>query len=197
MAGTGWASAPVATPTAPGENLAVTIFAPPFIVVSGPPGSGKSTLATILAGDLALPLVAKDTIKEALMDVLPVPDVDASRRVGRAAVAAVLAVAAESPIGAVIDCNFHRSRAVEGLRKLPGRMVEVFCECKRDRCWERYQARAGTRHPGHFDAERTIDDLWHDDVTAPVAGGWPVLNVDTNTPVGAAKVVADIRAALR
>lgn len=175
----------------------MTIPAPPFIVVSGPPGSGKSTLATILAGDLALPLVAKDTIKEALMDVLPVPDVDASRRVGRAAVAAVLAVAAESPIGAVIDCNFHRSRAAEGLRKLPGRMVEVFCECERVRRWERYQARSDSRHPGHFDAARTIEDLWHDDVTAPVAGGWPVLNVDTNTRVGAAKVVADIRAALR
>jgi predicted kinase len=115
-----------------------------FIIVSGPPGSGKSTLATTLARELALPLVAKDTIKDAFMAVLPVPDVDASRRIGRAAVAAMLAVAAESPIGAVIDCNFHRSTAIEGLSQLPGRIVEVFCQCDRDRAWERYQARAGS-----------------------------------------------------
>jgi hypothetical protein len=43
-----------------------------------------------------LPLIAKDTVKQALMTVLPVPDVAASRVVGRASVAALLAVAAES-----------------------------------------------------------------------------------------------------
>jgi predicted kinase len=171
--------------------------APVFIVVSGPPGSGKSTLAGTLARELALPLVAKDTIKDALMVVLPVPDVDASRRVGRAAVAAMLAVAAASPIGAVIDCNFHRSTAIDGLSQLSGRMVEVFCRCDRDRAWARYQARAGSRHPGHFDAVRTIDDLWHDDVTHPVAGGWPVVVVETNTPVDTTSVLEDIRAGLR
>ena len=78
-------------------------------MVSGPPASGKSTLAPTLAGELRLPLVAKDTIKDALMSVLPVPDVDASRQLGRAAVAAMLAVAAESPCGAVIESNFYRS----------------------------------------------------------------------------------------
>ena len=60
-----------------------------FVVVSGPPASGKSTLAPALAAELGLPLVAKDTIKNALMSVLPVPDVDTSRQLGRAAVAAM------------------------------------------------------------------------------------------------------------
>jgi predicted kinase len=67
-----------------------------FVVVSGPPASGESTLAPVLARELALPLVAKDTIKDALMSVLPVADVDASRHIGRGAVAAMLAVAADS-----------------------------------------------------------------------------------------------------
>jgi len=82
-----------------------------FVVVSGPPASGKSTLAGALAHELKLPLIAKDTIKDALMTVLPVPDVEASRQLGRAAIKAMLAVAAASPIGAVIENNFHRSRA--------------------------------------------------------------------------------------
>jgi len=47
---------------------------PVFVVVSGPPGSGKSTLAGGLAAELWLPLVAKDTIKDVLMSILPVPD---------------------------------------------------------------------------------------------------------------------------
>jgi hypothetical protein len=134
---------------------------------------------------LAIPLVAKDTIKDALMAVLPVPDVDASRHLARAAIAAMLAVAADSPIGAVIACNFHRSTAVEGLSQLPGPIVEVFCRCDRDLAWARYQARAGNRHTGHFDAVRTSDELWHDDVTQPIAGGWPVVEVDTNQAVDA------------
>ena len=79
-----------------------------FVVVSGPPASGKSTLAPVLARELGLPLVAKDTIKDALMSVLPVPDVEASRQLGRGAVAAMLAVAADSPIGAAVESNFYR-----------------------------------------------------------------------------------------
>ena len=39
---------------------------PLLVLVSGSPGSGKTTLARRLAGDLAMPLVGKDTIKEAL-----------------------------------------------------------------------------------------------------------------------------------
>jgi predicted kinase len=50
-----------------------------FVVVSGPPASGKTTLARAIAPALGLPLVAKDTIKEALMSVLPVPDIETSR----------------------------------------------------------------------------------------------------------------------
>src|SRR6266568_5383554 len=98
-----------------------------FVVVSGPPASGKSSVAPTIAARLGLPLVAKDTIKDALMSVLPVPDVAASRQLGRAAVAAMLAVAAESPVGAVIESNFYRSVAAVELQRLPGTLVEVFC----------------------------------------------------------------------
>jgi predicted kinase len=168
-----------------------------FVVVSGPPASGKSTLAPALARALGLPLIAKDTIKDALMSVLPVPDVEASRRLGRGAVAATLAVAAESPVGAVIESNFYRSAAAEMLGRLPGAVVEVFCRCEEATAAERYRARAGTRRAGHFDTERSIEELWNDEITEPVAGGWPVLEVDTNDPVELAEIVEFVRRSYR
>lgn len=166
---------------------------PPFVIVSGPPASGKSTLAAVLATELMLPLVAKDTIKDALMSVLPVPDIEASSQLGQAAMAALLAVASASPIGAVLESNFHRSVTVDRLRRLPGVVVEVFCRCDRAVAGTRYRARTGTRHPGHFDADRSIEQLWHHEVTEAVAGGWPVLQVDTNHPVDLDPVVAFVR----
>lgn len=152
-----------------------------FVVVSGPPASGKTTLARDLAPRLGLPLLAKDTIKAALTGVLDVPDVAASREVGRAAAAAVLAVAAETA-GAVLEGPWHRSRA-GGLLRLPGRVVEVFCRVDRETAQRRHRQRAAGRGAGHFDQDRTPDELWSEDVTEPVAGGWPVLEVDTTAPV--------------
>ena len=152
-------------------------------------------MAPAVARELSLPLIAKDTIKDALMSVLPVPDVETSRRVGQGAVAAMLAVAAESPVGAVIESNFYRSVAVDALRRLPGRVIEVFCRCDQATATARYAARAGTRHAGHFDGVRSREELRNDEVAQPVAGGWPVIEVGTERPVDLGEVVAFIRAA--
>lgn len=166
-----------------------------FVVVSGPPASGKSTLAPVLADALGLPLMAKDTIKDALMSVLPVPDVEASRQIGRAAVRAMLAIAASSPAGAVIESNFYRSTARADLAALPGTVIEVFCRCQPAVAEQRHRARTGTRHAGHFDGIRTPQELWNDEVSEPVAGRWPLLEVDTNQPVNPSHVLAFIDAA--
>ena len=175
-------------------------MAPPdalFVIVSGPPASGKSTLAPALANGLGLPVIAKDTIKDALMSVLPVPDVEASRQLGRASVVAMLAVATQAPLGAVIESTFHRSRALDDLRRLPGSVVEVFCRCDAEVARARYQARATSRHAGHFDSIRTVDELWNDEVAQPVAGGWPLMEVDTNRPVDVAAVVRFLRGSVK
>ena len=174
----------------------VTDRLPPgtFVVVSGPPASGKTTLARAVAPALGLPLIAKDTIKEALMTVLPAPDVAASRVVGRASVAALLAVAAESG-GAVLESVWHRSHALDDLRSLPGPVVEVFCRCDPVLAASRYAMRAGSRDAGHLDAERMTGELRNDEVARPVAGGWPVIEVDTACPVDVAALIEAIRAA--
>jgi predicted kinase len=178
------------------DNGRVTDEWPPgwYVVVSGPPGSGKTTLATALAPALGLPLIAKDTIKEALMTVLPVPDVAASQTIGRASVATLLAVAAQAP-GAVLESVWHRSRSQADLGGLPGNVVEVFCRCDRAAAAQRYARRAGTRASGHLDAGRTAVELWNDEVARPVAGGWPVIEVDTTTPVELGPLIGAIRAA--
>ena len=80
----------------------------------------------------------------------------------------------------MIESVFCRSRALSDITTLDGRVVEVFCRCDRKVAYARYRARAGTRAAGHFDAERTPDELWHPDIVEPVAGGWPVVEVDTN-----------------
>jgi predicted kinase len=169
---------------------------PLFVIVSGPPASGKSTLAPRLAGELRLPLVAKDTIKDALMSVLPVPDVEASRELGRASVEVMYALAAEAPGGAVLESNFFRTVAGDRLRQLPGMVVEVFCRCERSVAADRYRARAGSRPAGHFDAVRTSEELWNEEVAAPVAGGWPVVEVDTNQPVDIAALMGELQRCL-
>lgn len=164
-----------------------------FVVVSGPPASGKTTLARAIAPALGLPLIAKDTIKQALMTVLPVPDIETSRLIGTASVAAMLAVATETA-GAVLESVWHRSYAKAGLHRLGPGIVEVFCRCRPEIAAQRYALRAGTRAPGHFDAERTVAELWKEEVAQPVAGGWPVIEIDTSSPVELDPLVARIRA---
>jgi len=172
-------------------------MAPVFVVVSGPPASGKSTLAPDLAHALGLPLVAKDVIKEALLSALPAADLDVSRQGGRAAVTAMYAVAASSPIGAVVESTFHRSASLADLHDLPGPVVEVFCRCDPATMRERHAARSAERHPGHFDGERNDDELWSPEVTEPVAGGWPVIEVDTTRAVDVDELAVLLRALMR
>ena len=175
----------------------MTLPRPLYVIVSGPPGSGKTSLATAIAQTMDRPLLAKDVIKEALMSVLAVPDVDTSRIIGRAAVEVMYAVAATAPGGAVLEANFHRSASLAGLRGLPGFIIEVFCRCDREIALARYRERSENRHPGHFDVLRSDDELWTDQVTAPVADGWAVIEVDTNCPVDVSAVVQDMETAFR
>jgi len=160
-------------------------------MVSGPPGAGKSTLARPIAAELELPLIAKDAIKEALMDVLGYPaTVEESRTLGRAAVMAMLNVAASSRPGAVLDSTFF-PYAFPRLRALPGPLVEVHCRCPREVASARYAARSASRHAGHLDADRPPDELWNEPNTRPT-GIAPAIVVDTTVPVDVAALVRQI-----
>jgi predicted kinase len=162
-----------------------------FVLVAGPPGSGKSTLAAPLAGELGLPLIAKDDIKEALMEVLGRPTtVPQSQRLGRAAVMAMLAVAEASRSG-VLDSTFY-PYTIEHLKRVRPPLIEIRCVCPLEVAQARYRARIRSRHAGHLDQQRSPDELWNEHHLRPLGLG-PLINVNTETPVDVAEVTGLVR----
>jgi predicted kinase len=154
------------------------VLALSLVVVSGLPGAGKTTLAVPLAAALDVPLLAKDTVKEALFDSLGTGDRAWSRRLGAASMAVVFALAAVAP-RAVLESFWRRPQALERLRALDRPLVEVHCGCPAELARARYRARE--RHPGH-------DGVGDDEIVGWVAdagplGPGPVLEVDTAAPV--------------
>ncbi len=173
---------------------------PLFVVVSGRPGSGKSTLARQLATALGTNLLVKDTVKQALVDVLGAADVEASRELGRAARHVLTTVAATST-GAVLDSVWPAGHGLEdstahppdALRTLPGTVVEVHCDVAPELAAQRYRARKATRSVESGVAERSEEEQAR--AGQPVAGGWPVLRVDTSAEVDVPVLISRIRAA--
>jgi hypothetical protein len=52
----------------------------------------------------------------------------------------------------------------------------------------RYEQRATGKGEGHFDEQRPDEELWPEDALRPLAGGWPVVEVDTSGPVDVREV---------
>lgn len=166
-----------------------------FVTVGGMPASGKSTLAHQLAPALGLPLLAKDTIKHGLIDALGDPtDVQASRDLGRAAVHALLALAADNT-GGVLDSTWYPYTAPL-LRALPAPVVEIRCHVPVAIARQRYRARMPTRRTGDLQAQRPDSELWAAAHGEPLGVG-PVVRVDTDGPVDVAAVVAEVMAHLQ
>lgn len=130
-----------------------------WIVVTGLPATGKSTLARVIAARYGLPVIAKDRIKEQLLDVLPPQDDAASRRLSDASFAVLFALAAdlaESRVDAVLEGNFRPDEHERAFAAAGGAEVvaQVLCRVPEELRRERLAARAAdpARHPGHRDA---------------------------------------------
>jgi predicted kinase len=149
-------------------SAATHLVRPLLVIVSGAPGSGKTTLATALAEELQLPLLARDTLKEAIADALePGEDGAAgvspsdSAAIGRAAYAIVFAVTdrlLDAGVGVIVESNFRRGFSEVWLepRVAKGTAVLVHCEASRELIVERFVGRAGSpgRHRVHPDLDR-------------------------------------------
>jgi predicted kinase len=167
------------------------------ILVNGLPGSGKTTLSATLAGVLGCPLLARDPIKEALAD-LAGPMID-PQALGSIAMDTVWAMAAEVEAGVVVDSFWDRPRDLEAARAGVARAgsprtLEVWCDVDPDVALQRTVDRfaAGARHPAHGTVESTRAS-WPEwaEAAAPL-GEWPVLRVDTSTPVDVDELVLRI-----
>jgi predicted kinase len=126
------------------------------IVVTGLPGAGKSTLADTLAARYRMPVLAKDFIKEPLLDVLGAADAVASRRLSDASFAAIFRLAAEWARGGhgfILEGNFrpgeHEQPLANALASTT--LVQVLCRVPEAERLARLAARANDagRHAGH------------------------------------------------
>ena len=158
------------------------------ILVNGLPGSGKTTLSATLAGVLGCPLLAKDPIKEALAD-LAGPMID-PHALGGIAMDSVWAMACEVEAGVVVDSFWHRpsdlGHARAGIERAGSpRTLEVWCDVDADVALQRVVDRlaAGGRHPAHGSVEATRASWPEWAAAAAPLGEWPVIRVDTSTPV--------------
>ena len=131
---------------------------PSIIVVTGLPCTGKTTLSRWLACQLHFPLIHKDGIKEILFDTLGWGDVDWSKRLSGASVELFFHIAEAVLVGGsslILESNFDPQLALPRFRQLEEcsgtGIIQVCCTASIETILQRFQARSGSRHPGHGD----------------------------------------------
>ncbi len=125
-------------------------------------------LARRLSDHFALPLIAKDMIKEELADVLGCADLAASIQLGRASMALVYRFAEavlKTQHSCIIESVFHPEFSPRDLASLqegcPFIPLEIHCRAEMAIIVERWKVRleSGERHPCHMDEIRIPDLL--------------------------------------
>jgi predicted kinase len=167
-----------------------------IVVVAGIPGSGKTTLARRLAPELGLPLISKDTIKEALFEALGTGDIDWSQKLGRASHVVMYATARDAR-SAVLESHFWRGISEEELRRLGRPLVQVYCRCPIEIAVDRYRRRAGSpdRHQGHLPEHQSdaATERWRTENPEPLNLDGALLEVVTTAPVDIARLASQVR----
>ena len=168
------------------------------ILVNGVPASGKSTVSHRISAELARPLLALDTVKEALFAELGTGDRLHNRRFGRASYGAIWALVGDFPADAVVVVDaWFGFQPLELLRHHLAsaevtRTVEVWCTAPAEVIAQRYADRASRRHDGHLGLDY-VPELRLLATAARPLGIGPIIEVDTSEPVPWETMIGRVR----
>ncbi|QDY91734.1 ATP-binding protein [Arthrobacter sp. UKPF54-2] len=165
------------------------------MLINGLPGAGKSTLAARLGEVLGVPVISKDSIKEALAD-LALGRVG-SGKLGQIASETMWQLVAAMPGTAIVESWWYRPRDLDFVREGVAqsgnpRLTEVWCEVPPGLAWDRYQGRQ--RHAIHPTANAAERDWAEWSENAVPLGVGRTVHVDTSAPVDAASLAAELAA---
>lgn len=144
-------------------------------------------------------LIDKDTILEAMFDILGCNDRDHRYRLSRASDEVLYAVAQASEKAVLVNWWNHDS-APTRLRAISTSLVEVLCDCPVEIAASRFAARR--RHPGHLDQLGSAEE--HDDgirrmretFRGPLGLSEPLVMVDTSRPLDSDDLVERVRSTI-
>ncbi len=168
------------------------------ILVNGVPASGKSTVSRMVSAALDVPLLALDTVKEALFAELGTGDRLHNRRFGRASYGAIWALVGEFPQQAVVVVDawfgFQPLALLQAHleRAQVTRVIEVWCHAPAEVIAQRYADRARQRHEGHLGLDY-VPELRLLAAKAEPLGIGPVISVDTSRPLDAESVMVEVK----
>ena len=172
------------------------------VLVNGVPASGKSTVARAVAQRLDCPLLALDTVKEALFGQLGIGDREYNRKLGRASYAAIWALVSEFPRdGVVVVDAWFGFQPVEVLRDHLrhadiGGVVEVWCHAPPDSIAQRYAERCLSRSAGHLGLDYVPELRELAGKALPLRLG-ALVDADTSTPIDFDALAGAVTEALR